>query len=42
MVHFDASLIKAALFLQIIYQKGVIDYRLMVLHQLKVWDLFKK
>ena len=33
---------KAALFLRIIYQKGVIDYRLMVLHQRKVWDLFKK
>ena len=33
---------KEALFLQIIYQKGVIDYRLMVLHQWKSWDLFKK
>ena len=42
MVHFDANLIKAALFLRIIYQKGVIDYRLNVLHQWKVWDLFLK
>ena len=33
---------KAALFIWIIYQKGVIDYSLMVLTQWKVWDLFKK
>ena len=32
---------KAALFLWIIYQKGVIDYSLIVLTQWKVWDLFK-
>ena len=44
MVHFDANLIeyKAALFLRITYEKGAIDYRLMVLHRWKVWDLFKK
>ena len=33
---------KAAMFLWIIYQKGVIDYSLMVLTQWKVWDLLKK
>ena len=33
---------KAVLFLRIIYQKGVIANRLMVLHQWKVCDLFKK
>ena len=33
---------KAALFLWIIYWKGIIDYSLMVLTQWKVWDLLKK
>ena len=42
MIHFDVNLIKAALFLWIIYQKEDIDYSLMVLTQWKVWDLFKK
>ena len=32
---------KAALFLWIIYHKGIIDYSLMVLTQRKVWDLLK-
>ena len=32
---------KAAFFLCIIYQKGIIYYSLMVLTQWKVWDLFK-
>ena len=33
---------KAALFLRITYQTGIIDYKLIVLHQWKVCDLFKK
>ena len=41
MIHFDLNLIKAALFLCIIYQKGIIYYSLIVLTQWKVWDLFK-
>ena len=39
MVHFDVNLIVLQ---WIIYQKGVIDYSLMVLTQWKVRDLFKK
>ena len=41
MIHFDFNLIKAALFLWIIYQKKVIEYSIMVLTQWKVWDLFE-